>query len=505
MKKPLSTLLLVAALFLRIPISAPQAASGPLALTLGEAIRLAVENNLDVRAALYTPAQFEAEINRNRAIYEPIFTAQTGFADSNTGSASTVPGPDHNIVRTWELNSSFSQLFPTGATASLAFNNAAINNNSTVLRNDYWQSDLEVTLYQPLLKNFGRENTEAFINISLLSKSASLERFSGRLLNTVAQVRQEYYNLYNQREQLAVKRGSLTLAQKILAETKGRVTAGVLPAMEISNAEFGVAAREKELLDAERQVKDQEDTVRLLLQLFDQGEIHLVDRPRLGRFTVNADEAIKRALTNPDLLEQRRILEINKLQTRIFGNKTKPDLSLAASNALTGLDRHYHKDLEKIGAATFPAWSVGLNFTCPLGNGAAENEYRQSQLKTAQTALQIQSLEESTTNEVKSAIRGVETAYKQIDVTARGRAYAEERLQAYTRKNEVGLATIKEVLEVENDLAIAKSDRIAAEVTYDHAVTLLWRLTGELLEREGVRVDETAADELYRKSAPYNR
>jgi hypothetical protein len=36
-----------------------------LALTLKEAIRRGVEKNLDVRAELYTPAQFEADINRS--------------------------------------------------------------------------------------------------------------------------------------------------------------------------------------------------------------------------------------------------------------------------------------------------------------------------------------------------------------------------------------------------------------------------------------------------------
>ena len=519
MNKSLSALLVVMALTWRTPAGA-HADSGSLSLTLSEAIRLAVENNLDVRAELYTPAQFEAETNRNRAIYDPLLSAQTLFTDSTTGSAYktaqsgqgnsgidlsdptiSATGAGRNIVRSWELNSSLSQLFPSGATASLAFNNASLSNNSTVLLNDYWQSDLAVTLNQPLLKNFGRENTEAAINISRISKSASLERFTSRLLNTVAQVRQEYYNLYDQQEQLAVKKSSLELAQKILAETKSRVAAGVLPAMEISNAEFGVAGREKDLLDAERQVKDQEDTVRLLLQLSDQRELKPVDRPRLDPVPVNTDQAIKRALANPEIREQKKNLEISKLQTRIFGNNTKPDLSLAASNSLTGLDRRYQEDLEKVGAMTYPVWSVGLNFTYPLGNAAAENDYRKSQLKTTQTALQIRSLEENTINGVKAAIRGIETTYKQIEVAARGRAYAEERLQAYIRKNEVGLATIKDVLEVENDLATAKGNQIAAEVNYDHALTLLWGLTGELLERERIKVDETAADDLYRNSA----
>jgi outer membrane protein TolC len=148
----------------------------------------------------------------------------------------------------------------------------------------------------------------------------------------------------------------------------------------------------------------------------------------------------------------------------------------------------------------YPAWSVGLNFSYPLGNDAAENDYRRSRLKTEQTALQIRSLEEGAANEVQAAIRGVTTGYKQIEVADRGRSFAEERLRAFIRKNEVGLATTKDVLDVENDLATAKSNQISAVVGYNNAITRLWQVTGELLEREGIQIIENDADKLYKNT-----
>jgi len=120
-----------------------------------------------------------------------------------------------------------------------------------------------------------------------------------------------------------------------------------------------------------------------------------------------------------------------------------------------------------------------------------------SRLKTEQTALQIRSLEESAANEVRAAVRSVTTGYKQIEVTDRGRAFAEERLRAFVKKNEVGLATTKDVFDVENDLVAAKSNQILAVVNYDNAITNLWKVTGELLEREGIRIVEGDADKLY--------
>jgi outer membrane protein TolC len=463
-------------------------------LTLSEAIRMAAEKNLDVRAELYNPAQFEADINRNRAIYDPLFSAQTSYSDSTTPTVDLITQIS-STGRTYQFNAGLSQLLWTGASATVGFNNAFNSGGGNLF--DNWQSSLGVTLTQPLLKNLGREATEVNINVSRLSKFASIEKFNTRLLTTVAQVKNEYYQLYNLREQLEVKKVSLELARKILSETKARVAAGVLPAMEILNAEFGAVTREKELIDAEKAVSDQVDVLHLLLQIEGRSDISAVDLPRHDPIEVSEEDSLRRALNRQDIREQKRNLEIAELQTRVFNNRTRPDLALVASTSLVGLDRTYSRDMERMASFDYPAWSVGLNFSYPLGNGAAENDYRKSRLKTEQTALQIRSLEEGAANDVKAAIRAVTTGYKQIDVTDRGRAFAEERLRAFIRKNEVGLATTKDVLDVENDLATAKSNQIIAVVGYNNAITRLWQVTGELLEREGIRVVEADVDKLY--------
>jgi outer membrane protein TolC len=468
-----------------------------LPLQLKEAIRMAVEKNLDVRAELYNPAQFEADINRNRAIYDPQLTLQTSFTDSTTSTASNTSGRDSESL-SYLINSSISRLFWTGATAAINFNNSYSSTNSTLSMPNYWQTGLGASISQPLLKNSGREATEVAINVSRLSKFASMERFNARLLATVTQVRNEYYKLHSLREESEVKKVSLELARKILTDTQARVKAGVLPAMEILNAEFGVVSREKDLIDAERAVIDQVDVLKLLLQVDGKvSDLRTIDLPTRDRLEFSEDDGIRKAVGRPDIRELKHNLEIAELNTRVFSAKTRPDLSLTASASLTGLDSTYQRNLDKTFTFDYPVWSIGLNFVYPLGNNAAENDYRKSRLKTEQTALQIRSLEEGAANEVRAAIRAITTGFKQIEVADRGTAFAEERLRSFIRKNEVGLATTKDVLDVENDLATSKSNQIKAVVAYANALTRYWQVTGELLEREGVRIVEGDADKLY--------
>ncbi|BDV42075.1 RND transporter [Geotalea uraniireducens] len=474
----------------------------PLNLTLTEAVKLAVERNLDVKAELYNPAMAEATVRQNRGIYDPALTLSTTYTDSTTLPASSfLAGADTNKERTLTYDLGISRLLPSGGTIGAALTNSWNRNNADPTRgflDRYYESEFNLTFAQPLLKNFGREATELNIAVAGYGKDAAQEQFTTRLIATVAQVRTEYYKLYSLRDELAVKQASLKLAEQVLADTRGRVNAGVLPSMEITNAEYGVALREKELIDAERAVQDQEDVLRLLLQVDKGAEIVPTEAPAGAPLSIDERKAIDRALRERTELKTARVnLKIDDLQTRVAVNRTRPDLSFTGSIGTTGLAQDYNRALERVGSTDYPVWSVGLQFSYPLGNTAAKNELIRNRLKAEQSRTQLKSLEESTANEVRSAIRAVSAGYKQLEVTDKARAYAEERLQAYLKKSAVGLATIKDVLDVENDLATARDDQITARANYVNAVTQYWQATGELLQRQGVTLTDPGGERLY--------
>ncbi|MFH1028665.1 MAG: TolC family protein, partial [Pseudomonadota bacterium] len=169
--------LLLFALILISPV-AKYVSAEQLPLTLKESIRMAVEKNLDVRAELYNPAQFEAEINRNRSIYDPQLSLLTEYTDSTISPVGSVTSGNTTESQSFLVNSSLSRLLWTGASASINFNNSYTGSNSSQSMPNYWQTGLGASISQPLLKNAGRDATEIAINVSRLSKFASLERFN---------------------------------------------------------------------------------------------------------------------------------------------------------------------------------------------------------------------------------------------------------------------------------------------------------------------------------------
>lgn len=480
------------------------AGDAPLNLTLKQAVGMAVEKNLEVRAELYNPAMYEAEVRKNRGIYDPLLNLFTNYQHSTTQSENSLLSGGNRRQKNYQANAGVSQLVPVGGTVGLAFENLWNNNNFDTTRalNEYWRSQLTLSYTQPLLKNFGRDATELGIAVALNNKEVSLEEFQGKLMDVVARTRTAYYTLFSLRENLEAKKNALKLAEKILEETKGRVRAGVLPAMEILNAEYGVSLREKELIDAEKSVRDQTDVVRNLLQIDGSKEVVPLDPPDRTEYPVKEDEAISSALERrPDLLAMRTNIRTADLQTRVAHNRIMPDLVFVGSAALTGLGRDYGRDMEKIGTAEYPVWEVGLRFSYPIGNRDAKNSYIKSRLNSEQARVRLKNMEDTIRNEVKIAVRGIRASYLQLNVADRGYLYAEERLRAYIKKNEVGLATTKEVIDVQNDLISARTNQIKARAEYTIAIGHLWKVTGELLEREGIALEVRKADALYEENS----
>lgn len=470
--------------------------TGTMNLSLKDSLRYAIERNLDVKADYYLPAQAESDIRKNRAIYETHLTLDTSYRDSSTYSTAA----DMELQQSsFVVTPGAYRLLPSGGTLAVNYQNTRQENSTISPVGTYWSSYLELSLNQPLLKNFGRETTELNIRVAEISKDGSLSQLKTRIMSTVAQVAGEYYRLGALQEDLASKQVSLQLAKKVLADTEARVKAGVMPAMEILNAQFGVSSREKDLIDAEKAVSDQVDLLRLLLQLDSGTEIVTTDRPDRTAYVLNEAEAVSKALVNrPELEELMSHLKSFELQTSVAKSQTQPNLNLVTSAALTGADKKYGRNVERTGSMDYPVWSIGVQFDYPLGNQAAENDYVKSRLKTDQLMVQIDSLKASIANEVRLAIRAVQSNYKQLDVADRARAYADERLKAYMKKLEVGLATNKDLLDVENDLVAARTNQIRAQATYSYSLYQFWRTTGELLDREGIVVSSDRSDNLYR-------
>lgn len=473
----------------------PQAGGEILNLTVKEAVKLALERNLDFRAELFSAAMAKADVRKYRGIYNPVFGLEVNYLDSDTFPA--ILGAT-GMQKTLNVDPVITQLIPTGGTVALQFNNSHIETDYAFsVYSDYWRSDVALLFSQPLLRNFGNKITNLNINLAEQAREGALKRVAAKLTAIVGKVRVEYFKLNSLKEDLESKKVSLELARRILEETGERVKAGFLPSMEVLNAEYGLSLREKELIAAEKVLRDQVDILRQMLQIAKTVEINPVETVPLEKITPDEDAAALSALSlRPEIEEARIQVASAQLELAAAKNRTLPSLNLNGRVSLTGLGDTYDRTLDQMTSTDYPVWSVGIKFEYPIGNDAAEGEYQRSRFRLGQAKTQLENLSTGVETEVRAAIRAVEAGFKELDVAARGRRFAEERLSSYVAKNEVGLATTKDVLDVQNDLAAATTNQIKAQVAYVVSVTEFLKATGQLLQEEGITINGESVDQL---------
>jgi outer membrane protein TolC len=87
-------------------------------------------------------------------------------------------------------------------------------------------------------------------------------------------------------------------------------------------------------------------------------------------------------------------------------------------------------------------------------------------------------------------------------VARKGVSVAEIRLASNIKRGKLGLSTTKIILEAEANLTQARETLSGARADFQSALTSLWKSTGELLDRHGVRIDRNAIASRTPKGTP---
>lgn len=477
------------ALLLSLPLFASSdVRAGEVAVAVEDAIRLAVENNLDLQVQTFSPAIAEAGIRGARGIYD---TRLTALLDHRGKDAQVAPGSaTADRQRFFDFDAGVQRLVPTGGTASVSVNNAWFADNQGTSFSRYANPQLSFSFTQPVLQGWGREVTERGITLAQDSADVSLADWRQKAESTASAASGRFYDLYKARENLETRRASLAVARRIHEENEARVKAGVLASFQLLDSELGVLSRETDLLASERARREAADGLGVFLQRKEPGEIVPVVGSVAERIDTTEEAAIAVALRKrPEVVRARVGVHSGEFSEKVSRNLALPSLSLAGTVGVTGLGKSYGEGFEDMASGKYPNWSVALNFSFPIGNSSALAELEANRLKAGQARVTLRSVEESVALEVRTALRALETRYRQIEVARKGVAVAGVRFESYEKRQKLGLATTKDLLDAESQLVAAKEGLVGALADYQVAVTEFYRSTGELLDRHNLAVE----------------
>ncbi|MFI5184263.1 MAG: TolC family protein [Vicinamibacteria bacterium] len=472
-----------------------------LELSIGEAVERALKNNTDLAVEKFNPEASAEDVRSAQGAYDPFLQAQVHKNSTDTPAQSAFSGAQTVNTGTWTWNFGASQLLKTGATWSVAFdNNKQTTNSVFTTYNPSFFSSLNLNITQPLFKNLKTDSARAQLIISKNNRAISDTDFRQTVINTVANVKELYYDVIFNMDNLQAARKSLTLAQKLLNENQIKVKVGTLAPLDVVEAESEVASREEGVITAENALAQAEDSLKAAI--FPKNDpttwsTHLIptDRPSAEPREVDAAAAVRNALEKrTDIIAARKSLENNDVSLRLAANQTKPQFDLIGAYGGAGqggtqiirdgfggpiistVPGGYGDALSSVFGRDFPTWTVGVNLSYPLFNRQAKAAQARAAISKDQALASLNRLELQIATQVRSAARNVETNYKRVQSSGAARVLSTRRLDAEEKKFAAGMSTNFLVTQAQRDLAVAEVSELQSIADYRKSIIELDRV-----------------------------
>jgi outer membrane protein len=479
----------------------PQAGTSSLRISSDEAVKMALENNLGVRAEQLSPQIETYGVAQARAAYAPNLFSQTTNRSSTTPPGDFLTGTGSTLTNdSLRTNAGVQQLVPwAGGRYSLSWDGSKVTTSDASSRfNPRLDSGLTASYTQPLLRNFSIDTTRQSVLIGQSRQQIADIQLRQTLTQTTRAVRNAYFDLVNAIAGLQVAQQSLDLTRQSLKNNERRVEVGTMAPIDIVQAQAEVAANEESVIVAEGQIRSAEDRLRTLIMNPSQPDFwttHLEpsDQPTLTPQPVDVDAAVANALANrTDLARARKEIDQTDIGLRFNRNQKLPAVDLTANynvvgtagtqrnitfDPVTGVpiatdqtERAFSEALRDVFGNQFKTWSVQLNVSYPIGRSVSEAALAQGRLQREQQTTAIRDLETQVVASVREAGRQVSTSLKRVESTLKARQLAEQSLQAEEKRLAVGLSDTFRVLQAQRDLARQRVNELNAIISYNRAL-----------------------------------
>jgi HAE1 family hydrophobic/amphiphilic exporter-1 len=317
------------------------------ALTVREAIEMALANNKDIEVARENVRAAEFDLQAARGVYDPRFLTNSYYERTETPTASFLSGSSTGSVTQSGLFSSTSVqgLTPKGGGGYRVdfVNNRITTNNLFAALNPQYPTALTFSYTQPILRGRGFDQSRRLIEIGKKNLSLTDAQFRQRAVETITNVQRAYWDLVYALRNLQIQRETVRDARSQLEHNKRLVSEGLLAPIDVVAAEAQVSGFEQSVYSALDDVGRAENNLKNLVAENRQSPLWNVsivptDSVDLAPPEVALNDAMQAALkSRPELQSADVAREINEIEQRFAREQTRPQVDLVASYGLVGL------------------------------------------------------------------------------------------------------------------------------------------------------------------------
>jgi len=492
-----SVFVLVCTLAVAAPLAAQAPADPVRRLSVEDAVRLAIENNLGIQVSRIAPQIQDLSLAVTRAAWAPSLTTQILETSTDSQVASFLAGGQDKVSDT-RLSGvvNLRQTLQRGGTYTIGWDNSrATTTNLFSNFSPQTRSALTMRFEQPLARNFGIDATRQQLLVGQKNREIADIDVQQNVTVTTRTVRNAYWDLAFAIASLGVQQQSLELAEESLRNTQARIAIGTTPPIDVIEAEAEVATRQEAVIVAEAQIQESEDILRALI--FNPSDpdfwtlrIEPTELPAFEPVRIDLDGVVRNALDRrTDLQQSRKTLEANDVTIRFMRNQILPDVTASLDYGVSGIGgsqfirgsgfpgpivgtttRGFGSVLGDIFTNAFPTWTLGLSINYPVGQSTQEANLARARLQYSQAQTQLRNQELQVVTQIRSSARQVATNEQRVQTTRTSRELAERRLEAEQRKLAAGTSTNFVVFQVQRDLAVARNNELRAILDFNRSL-----------------------------------
>lgn len=436
------------------------------------------------------------------------------------------------------------------------FNNSRTVTSSTAsLLTTQYTPQLTLQFTQPLMRNFAIDANRRSIQIAKKSLDLSDSQFRQRVIEVISSVQRAYWDLVYAILNEKIARDSVELARTQLENNRKMVDAGTLAPIELRSTEAQLESAKGNVIIALQGVTTAENTLKGLL-LKDPNdkmwyaEIKPTDEPLSTHSTFDLDEATRLALKNRPELDQMRLqTEQKNIDIAYYKDQTKPQIDFIGNYGSIGLagtpstivsgggggfdsltqgildnlnvalttlnlgtfnptaptssvlgervlprfKGGYFQALSNLFGQDFKAYQVGIHFSFPWRNRAAEGNLGRTLAEARQLDARQRQLVETVQIDVRNALQAVVASEQRLGAAKAGELAAQAQYNGEQERYRAGLSTNFVVLQRLTDLSVARGTTVRALTDYNKALADLQRYTGMTLVSNNVQIPTQAS------------
>jgi outer membrane protein len=502
-------------------------------LTLKEAIYIAIRNNPGLAAVALNPVAATESVRLANAAFDPDTTAQLDMVKqvAPVTSSFQTKGSEAFTQKLYDWNFGMNKvLSTTNGTLGMTFdNNRTLTNSSFSSVNPSYTPTFEMSIAQPLLRNFGWDFATINVRLAESAQRNAQWNYGQSLQDFVQRIGNDYWGVVGTEENLQVAQAALKFNSDLVRVNRISVQVGTMAPIDLQEAQSAAATAQANVYAAEAGLKTARVALRQDVMLNPAGtflpeNVEPGDQPNPALEITDTEEVALENMVeySPALAGLREAIRTSLLQVKFAENQTMPQLSLGAQfgvSAISGTSHCissagaislgnctppgallktgnrlpfggvYGDALRRALDAKFYNYAAVLSFEMPLDNAAAKAALAQARVSYETARMQYRSALSQSVLAVESALANLHADVQRAQATKEAVYFAEKSLRDEQVRFRVGMATTHDLLQFQSELVTAQGNQVSADIDLENARLALWHAEGTLLRTFNIEFD----------------